>query len=237
MINWKRVKWYFRNIDLFQFVKYNYFSNCVVREKNYFLRPYKNAVLDIHKDARIYIKGNHVDIGINKLRGSRAETYLRMGKGATWNANNGCSLYYNAGLEIKDDAIFTSGFFTENSGSTIICTTGISIGDNVMMGRNNLIYDSDFHSIVNNKGIARNPNREVKIEDNVWLTTGVTVLKGVTIGSGSIISPNSVVTTSIPEASIASGKSQASVVFHGVKWSRKYPGKKLPERRKQSLEG
>lgn len=230
MIDYNKIKWYLKNIDMIKFIKYNFFSNIVVRDKSYYLRPYKNAVLDLHPEARIYIKGKHIDIGINKLKGSKAETYLRMGKGAIWYANNGCSMYYNSILEIKNDAVFTSGFFTENTGSAIVCTTGITLGDNVMMGRNILIYDSDFHSIVNKKGIPRNPNREVFIDDNVWLTSNISVLKGVHIEKGSIISSNTSVTTNIPEASIASGKSQASVIFSGVQWSRKYPGKKVDRR-------
>lgn len=231
MIKLSTVKWYLKHIDMLQFIKYNFFSKIVIREKKYYLRPYKNAVLDLHKEARIYIKGKNADIGINKLKGSKAETYLRMSKGAVWNSNNGCSMYYNSDLEIKENAVFTSGFFTENTGSAIICTTGITIGDNVMMGRNNLIYDSDFHSIVNKNGIPRNPNREVVIGDHVWMTTNVTVLKGVTIEKGCIISANTTVTANIPEASIASGKSHANVVFQGVQWSRKYPGKRVEKLR------
>lgn len=219
------IKWYIKNIDLIQFVKYNFFSKSVVREGNLYLRPYKHAVLDIHKDARIYIKGKHIDVGINKLKGSKAETYLRMGKGAVWNSGNGCSMYYQSDLEIKENAVFTSGFFTENTGSAIICTTEITMGDNVMMGRNNIIYDSDFHSIIGKNDRIMNPNRKVIIEDNVWLTTNVTILKGVVIGQGCIVSANTTVTTHIPEASIASGKSQAVPVYEGVRWSRKYPGK------------
>ena len=193
------------------------------------MRPYKNAVIDIDKDSRIYIKGKHIDIGINKLKGSKAETYLRMGKGAVWYSQNGCSMYYNTNLEIKAGAMFTSGFFTENTGSAIICTKSIVIGDNVMMGRNVLIYDSDFHSILDKRGMPRNFNQDVIIEDNVWLTTNVTVLKGVHIEQGCIISDHTTVTTSIPEMSIASGKSTAGVVFRGVRWSRKYPGERKKE--------
>ncbi len=226
MADFKLMKWYVQNINLRLFIKLNFFSKNIVREDGHFIRPYKNAVVNIDKTAKIYIKGKHIDIGINKLKGSKAETYLRMGKNAIWNSNNGCSLYYNADLEIKDNAVFTSGFFTANSGSTIICTTKITIGDNVMMGRNNLIYDSDFHSILSRTGKVTNYNREVNIEDNVWITTNVTVLKGVTIGSGSVISSNSTVTTAIPNEAIAGGESTARVKHIGVKWSRKYPGRR-----------
>lgn len=217
------IKWYIKNINLFSFFKLNFISKNIVREDGHYIRPYKNAIINIDREAKIYIKGKHIDIGINKLKGSKAETYLRMSKGAIWYSNNGCSIYYNADLEIKENAIFTSGFFTENSGSAIVCTKKISIGDNVMMGRNNLIYDSDFHSMIGKNGKTMNPNREVVINDNVWITSNVTILKGVKIGEGSIISSNSTVTTSIPQDAIASGESTAKVKHTGIKWSRKYP--------------
>lgn len=226
MADFKLMKWYWKNIDLIQFIKWNFFSKSIIREDGHYIRPYKNAVLDIDKTARIYIKGKHVDIGINKLKNSKAETYLRMSKDSVWYANNGCSIYYNANLEIKENAVFKSGFFTENTGSSIICTTGITFGENVMMGRYNLIYDSDFHSILSKTGKVMNHNREIEIGDNVWITTNVTILKGVKIGAGSLISATSVVTTNVPENSIATGNANAKVVHQGVRWSRKYPGKR-----------
>ena len=224
MIKWDVVKWYLQNIDMIKFVKYNYFSKNVIRDKNCFLRPYKNAVIDLQKSSKIYIKGKHIDIGANKLKGSKVETYLRMGKNAVWNANNGAYLYYNSDLEIKDNAVFTNGFFSMNTGCTIICTTSITLGNNVMMGRNNIIYDSDFHSILNKNNEPMNYNRKVVIEDNVWLTTGVVILKGAKVGQGSILTSNTVVTANVPPESIASGNNNAEVRFSGVKWSRKYPG-------------
>ena len=45
----------------------------------------------------------------------------------------------------------------------------------------------------------------VTIEKNVWLGSGVAVLKGVTIGEGSVIGAKALVTESIPPLSIAYG--------------------------------
>lgn len=226
MSNIDRIKWYIKNIDLIKFVKYNFFSKNIIREGKSYLRPYKHAVIDIDKSAKIYLKGKCIDIGINKLKGSKAETYLRMSKGAVWHSNNGCSIYYGADLEIKENATFTSGFFTANTGSTIICTLDITLGDDVMMGRYNLIYDSDFHSILGRNDQPRNFNRPIKIGDHVWITSNVTVLKGVTIGNGCIVSSTSTVTTDLEPGVVAQGGSGAKAVFKGVKWSRKYPGRK-----------
>jgi acetyltransferase-like isoleucine patch superfamily enzyme len=45
----------------------------------------------------------------------------------------------------------------------------------------------------------------IKIEDDVWLGVGATILDGVTIGKGSVIGAGAVVTKSIPQYSVAVG--------------------------------
>ena len=55
-----------------------------------------------------------------------------------------------------------------------------------MAGRNVVIYDSDFHTILNTQHELMNPDAPVTIGDHVWLATNVTVLKGSSIGSGSV---------------------------------------------------
>lgn len=70
-----------------------------------------------------------------------------------------------------------------------------------MMGRNIVIYDSDFHSIPGSDGNPVNYSKDVTIEDHVWLTNNVTVLKGVTIGKDSLISAMTLIRKDIPEKS------------------------------------
>jgi acetyltransferase-like isoleucine patch superfamily enzyme len=45
----------------------------------------------------------------------------------------------------------------------------------------------------------------VIIEDDVWIATRATILKGVTIGHGSVIAAGAVVTKSVPPKSIVAG--------------------------------
>ncbi len=47
--------------------------------------------------------------------------------------------------------------------------------------------------------------KEVVIEDNVWIGTGVIILPGVNIGEGSIIGAGSVVSRNVPAKSIVAG--------------------------------
>ena len=99
----------------------------------------------------------------------------------------------NAELKIGDNCGF--------SGVSIGCFKKIHIGDNLLCGANVLITDSDWHFGDYRSG----EDKEVIIGNNVWLGYGVIVLKGVTIGDNSVIGAGSVVTSAIPENSIAAG--------------------------------
>jgi galactoside O-acetyltransferase len=82
----------------------------------------------------------------------------------------------------------------------------ITIGNNVLIGTNCTIMDTDAHALdpqQRNTGIPK--NLPVHIGENVFLGSDVTVLKGVTIGRNSVIGNGSVVTKDIPEMVIAAG--------------------------------
>ena len=191
----------------------------VIREGSAKIIPYKNAIINIDKTAKVYVRGRNIEIGINKLKGSKTETHVRIEANAIWESNNGCGLFYNTVFELKSNAKFTSGYFTANGGSVIIAKKRIVFGENVMLGRNIIVYDSDFHKVYNSEGDCSEP-KEVVIEDNVWLTSNVTVLKGVTIKSGSLITAQTLIRKDIPEKSIVSGGASGKVISNTAHWER-----------------
>lgn len=199
-----KVRGKLRGVSMRKFVYYNFISSNVVRKGGWIL-PYRNAVLDLDKGARIYLDGGKLRIGINKLRGSRAETHVRMNGSAVWKCHNGCDLFYNTVLEIKDGAVFDTGYFSANGGSVIIVDMKVTFGEDVMIGRNVLVYDSDFHQLRDGNGMPINPAKEVVIEGHVWLTSNIAVLKGVTIGKDSLVTSETVVNRNVPEHSIVAG--------------------------------
>ena len=97
------------------------------------------------------------------------------------------------------------------SSSAIICNHYISIGNNVVIGGNVVIYDTDFHSLDarqrNNPVLDRANAKKapVVIGDNVFIGAHSTILKGVTIGSNSIIGACSVIAKDIPANEIWAG--------------------------------
>jgi len=87
------------------------------------------------------------------------------------------------------------------SGLCIFSNSAVTIGDNVMTGANCTIIDDDMHPVgylarLNN--CDRSSTKPINIEDNVWLGSNVTVLKGVTIGARSVVGSGVVLRRSIP---------------------------------------
>lgn len=88
----------------------------------------------------------------------------------------------------------------------------IKIGNNVNIGGNCILLDTDSHNM--NHEIRRKRNTEdyvtaksapIIIEDDVLIGACSIILKGVTIGARSVIGSGSVVTKSIPSDCIAVG--------------------------------
>lgn len=104
------------------------------------------------------------------------------------------------------------------SSACIWAKTSIRIGNNVLIGGDCILLDSDCHNLDYRVRAARKKNAEgesidgltakskpIVIEDDVLIGTRCIVLKGVTIGARSVIGSGSVVTKSIPADCIAAG--------------------------------
>lgn len=152
---------------------------------------------------------------------------VRIGKGCTFNGLTTFRRWHNSSIAISENCRFNSartsnwiGLYTpcflstlkpnariyigKNCGfsSTVIgAALNITIGDNVMCGANTLITDTDWHS----KDSRLGKDKPVAIGNNVFIGTGVKILKGVHIGDNSIIGAGSIVTKDIPSNVVAAG--------------------------------
>ena len=99
---------------------------------------------------------------------------------------------------------FGSGIYA-NSNLTLVDDGHIYVGDKVMFGPNVTIATAN-HPIepsLRSKGLQY--NRDVHIEENVWIGSGVIIVPGVRIGKNSVIGAGSIVTKDIPENVVAVG--------------------------------
>lgn len=101
--------------------------------------------------------------------------------------------------------IYIGNNFTGNFNLTILDIREVYIGDNVMIGPNTLIttVGHPLSPMGRRKhlGIAK----PVRIGNDVWLGGNVTVLPGVTIGNNVVVGAGAVVTSDIPDNSVAVG--------------------------------
>lgn len=112
-------------------------------------------------------------------------------------------------IYVKRGKTMTIGANVGISNSTIICDKKINIEDNVFIGADVKIYDTDFHSLDYNKRINIESDipvsKPVTIKKGSFIGAHSIILKGVTIGEHSIIGAGSVVTKSVPDGEIWAG--------------------------------
>lgn len=110
-------------------------------------------------------------------------------------------VYPNSTLKIGNNCGF--------SGVSIVCQNEIQICDNVTIGGNVSIWDTDFHPLdyydrrehIQSKIYTK----KILIKNDVFIGANSIILKGVTIGEKSIVGAGSVVTKSIPNNEIWAG--------------------------------
>jgi len=157
---------------------------------------------------------------------------VKLGKNIIFDGNPIIHRHYNSNIYLGNNCLFNSsknsiitglyqpcsfitlgknaeivfGNNTGASGLTIAAKTKITIGNNVLIGSNCTIVDTDFHHsdpLKRMLGIV--PTRPIVIEDNVFIGFHCFILKGVTIGKNSVVGANSVVFDDIPDNCIAIG--------------------------------
>lgn len=93
-------------------------------------------------------------------------------------------------------------------GVNALLTGPVSIGDNVMMGPECMIFSANHRYDRLDIPMCCQGNGETKpvvIEDDVWIGARVIILPGVRIGTGSVIGAGSVVTHDVEPYSIVGG--------------------------------
>lgn len=84
--------------------------------------------------------------------------------------------------------------FAISASSTINCYKKIYFGKDVQISWDCLIMDSDTHKIFDNENRQINNDKEIIIEDKIWIGCNCTILKGTHISSNTVIGSNSLLT-------------------------------------------
>lgn len=105
-------------------------------------------------------------------------------------------------------------WFYMNSFSIIDCHYQINIGDRVQIGPHCYIGDFDHGISVNLAASSHRGNKTtgtINIGDNVWIGSGVIILKSVNIGTNAVIGAGSIITKDVPANTVVVGSPQRVV--------------------------
>lgn len=201
-----------------QFIWINFFRKNTQSEarKVNLIFPGRYSILDIHKQARVIIKGSML-FGYKRIRGSRMESRLAVeGNGSLTIESGHVSAYYGTDILVFNGANLTfKGSVAINQRVQIICMDNITIGNDVMISRDVVIRDNDGgHEILS---VGYKKTDPVTIGNHVWIGQGAMIMKGVTIGDGAIIGAGSWVATNIKPNTLVLGD-PARAVQKNIVW-------------------
>lgn len=112
-------------------------------------------------------------------------------------------------LWVGPDATLTVGHRVGLSNSTIVCLRSVTVGDEVFLGGDSKIYDTDFHSLdpaergePGNRGARSAP---VVIHRRAFVGGHSILLKGASIGEAAVVGAGSVVRSAVPARQVWAG--------------------------------
>lgn len=114
-------------------------------------------------------------------------------------------------------------YFRCNVGCRFSAVSGITFGNDCLLGGSCVVRDSDGHHLydcdASNQIVAERANKApVTIGDHVWIGNNVSILKGVSIESNNMISYGSLVTKPIPGSYQIIGGVPAKVIKTNTIW-------------------
>lgn len=116
------------------------------------------------------------------------------------NVERGASFGKGRGLSLGDGS---------GTGVRAYVQAPVSIGNNVMMGPDVLIYTTNHRFSDRSRPMLQQGHgtpRQVVIHDDVWIGARAILLPGVTINQGAIVGAGAVVRSDVPEYAIVGGK-------------------------------
>lgn len=183
--------------------------------RNRWMKIYPHCAIDIHPTAKIVCTKGCLQFGLKNNVKSRRETQLQLRKNATFEIAGNNYIKPDTDIQVHEGGYLRVGPGGTNLGLKIVCAEKIWIGDNVRIGRDVWIRDNNGGHVVIQPGYKN--SAPVIIEDNVWICSNASIMKGVTIGEGSVIAAHSVVMSNVPPHSFVSGN-PAQVVSTDIYW-------------------
>lgn len=142
---------------------------------------------------------------------------LFIGKEGHIHFSGRCKFREGCKVRVDSGTLKIGNNFSSNKNCFISCSKGIDIGDNVLLGWNVNIRDSDGHTMIHD-GKKMESLKKVTIGDHVWIASYVDILRGVAIPDGCVVAYRSCVTKSVDKKNCLVGGYPAKIMRENVDW-------------------
>lgn len=147
----------------------------------------------------------------------KSKSYISIGKHAHIEFNGDARFGEGTILRCDHGNLNIGEKFCAGKNCVINCEYSITIGDDVLLGWDIYIRDTDGHAVLID-GILSEPQKEVIIGNHVWIGSFVHILKGASIGNDSIVAWRSCVLAPINKDNVLIGGYPAKVLRELVEW-------------------
>ncbi|MCU6600465.1 acyltransferase [Peribacillus frigoritolerans] len=174
-----------------------------------------NGQLLIENPTRFGVRIGFGDVGIFDKQKSRGIWQVN-GKVVFMGKSH---LGHGAKISVGKNGVLKFGDnFTITAESSIICNKSISFGKETLISWENLIMDTDFHTINDADGNKINHDGSIHIGNHVWIGSRCTILKGAQIPDETVIASNSVITRKYSGNNLVIGGNPPKVLKENITW-------------------
>lgn len=148
---------------------------------------------------------------------SNCRGYLSCGKNAGILFKGRAYLAEGASLRVDSGKLTFGNNFSANKNCFIACNDEIKIGDDVLLGWDVNIRDSDGHRMYVN-GAMKTPLKSIVIGAHTWICSCVDILKGAIICAHSVVAYRSCVVGVFSDEHVLIGGYPAKILQRDIDW-------------------
>lgn len=146
------------------------------------------------------------------------KNYLSVEKGSKIIFNGSAIFSMGSSIKVANDAILIFGNnFYANRNFTLVCVDSIEFGNDILIGWNVEIRDTDGHYIIEN-GEEKSNHSPITVENHVWICSYATIMKGCKIGNNCVVAYKSCLIKSDGQDNCLMGGYPAKILRQEINW-------------------
>lgn len=187
---------------------------------------YVNYKTQLHTKRSVIKFGNEVSLHPFMIKfGNRgSEGIMAHNSNCIWldggsvTFNGSAAFGIGSSIRVSGDLIFGKSFCA-NRNTFIACSKSVRFGDDVLLGWNVSVRDSDGHTLIYGGGNQQPTVSPVSIGNNVWICAECHILKGSKLGDNCVLGYKSLLTGGTSDSNVLWAGHPAKPIRNGITWN------------------